>query len=223
MKTKLLIVFALTLVTSTATLLAQNTQPVEENTTETARKAARKEIRTTLKAYRKEVIRPEMRKARQTLETSIAAADRKELDRLRRVMKTRPKWDRKAKAADKAARKAAKADFRTKVEAWRKDNATDLERLDQLSEKYSREIAQAQRSLDEKRPEWEAYRKSVIEQHRDELGDKARKGEKRHHRRPMHVDAANGETPSSEEMKAHRRNTRFLLMSPDAKPKPDRN
>ncbi|PHI19753.1 hypothetical protein CEQ90_11025 [Lewinellaceae bacterium SD302] len=214
MKLKLLALLALMFTSSTATLLAQKDHSPER----AAHKEARQEVREELKAYRKEVIRPEILKARLSLETELNAEDRAELDRLRKIMKTRPRPDRENKSAERADRKAQREALREKTAQWKEEHAADLQTLDRLVTKYDQEITAAQTKLKALQPEWDAHRKSVMEKHGV---DRKEKGERRHHRHPKHRHAAEGQEAddqlSHEERHELHRRRRFLLMNPAKK------
>ncbi len=214
MKFRLMALAALLLATGTATLLAQKNHDEER----AAHREVRKEIREELKTYRKEVIRPEILKARQELEPQIAAEDRTELDRLRGILKTRPRPDHKVQADDREARKAQREARREKAEQWREEHATDLESLDRLTNKYTAEITAAQERLKALQPEWEAHREAVMEKHGHERKEKGH----RHHHHPKHRHAGHhleetGDQLSHEERHELHRRRRFLLMNPDKK------
>ena len=129
-----------------------------------------------IRAYHEENIQPKRLKARLELEVHISAADRQELASLREVMASHPRHRTDGPPAFEDRRQEFQ-DRRRAFEEWRDNHQTDLDRINELTEKYREQIDAQLATLSEFQDQWREDMKAIRKEFRPEDGHYPR-----HHR-----------------------------------------
>ncbi len=154
---KLLITTCLLLVALTVVSAQERPQKRERSPEQLEqRKALRSELRT----YNQEEIKPILQAARGQLDKKISAEDQASLERLRKALKPE-RTGEKGKKGERGDRHAART-------AYREAHATELAELEALATKYATELDQLRERLAPQFATWEAERKAIRERYRPE-------------------------------------------------------
>lgn len=119
------------------------------------------ETRSKVQAYKEANVKPTMQGARRELERRISPADRQEIARLREVMDTNPAVAKHKKKAEKGVEKRAltPADrdaMKAQVAQWKEEHVADLTSLNSLTDKYSDDMIELMKQLEEEQATWKA-------------------------------------------------------------------